>query len=60
MKLTKASDLRSGDIISVDGFWLELVRVAPTSHVPPKVMLLFMSGKALIADRDEEFLREER
>lgn len=59
-KLTPAHKLGRGDRVSVDGFWLELVRVMPTNHEPPKLMLLFLNGKSRVADRNEEFLREAR
>lgn len=59
MKLTAAWKLRRGDRVSVDGYMLEVVQVAPTQHAEPSVMILFLNGKARIARRDEEFLRVE-
>lgn len=59
MKLTPAWKLRRGDRVSVDGFLLEVVRVEPTEHVEPHVMVQFLNGKARVAKKDEEFLRLE-
>lgn len=59
MKLTPARKLRRGDRVSVDGFLLEVVKVSPTEHVEPHVMILFLNGKARVAKQDEEFLRVE-
>lgn len=58
MTLRKASEVRRGDLVSKDGFWLEVVRVAPTDHPKPMLMILFLSGKAWIVDPDEEVLTE--
>ena len=56
MKIRKATELRRGMRISMDGNWLELIRVNPTSHPVPMLQLLFLNGRSVLARPDEEFV----
>lgn len=55
MKLIKARKLRKNQKVSINGHWLEIVRIEETFHPTPKLMLRFLNGKSIIADKDEEF-----
>lgn len=58
MKPTAAHKLKRGDTVSINGFWLEIVRIEETFHTPPKRMLLFLNGKSVLVDKDEELLKD--
>lgn len=56
MKLKRAGDLKRGMRVSIDGYLLEVVRVTSTAHAEPTVMILFLNGRAIVANVDEDFL----
>lgn len=56
MKLTRAGSLRRGHRVSIDGYWLEIVRVSSTAHEEPTVVILFLNGRVMTATVDEDFL----
>jgi hypothetical protein len=55
MTLKAAKDVRRGELVSVDGFWLEVVRVNPTQN-PGLLQILFLNGKSMLMKPDEEVL----
>lgn len=62
--LRKASEVRRGDFISVDGNWLEVIRVNPTGHPedvdairsPKSLQFLFLNGRSMIVGPDEDLM----
>lgn len=56
MSLKRAEDVRRGDRISIDGFWLELIRKNPTGHPEGFLQLLFLNGRSILVRKDEELL----
>lgn len=62
--LKQASEVRRGDFISIDGNWLEVIRVNPTGHPedvesirsPKSLQFLFLNGRSMIVRPDEEFM----
>lgn len=62
--LKKASEVRRGDFISVDGYWLEVISVRPTGSpevledvlTPQSYVLAFINGRHMTVRRDEELM----
>lgn len=54
--LKKASAVRRGDFVSVDGSWLEVVRVNPTAGPEGFLQFLYLNGKSVLYKPEEEVL----
>jgi hypothetical protein len=55
MTLKAAKDVHRGDLVSRDGFWLEVIRVNPTQN-PAFIQILFLNGKSVLMKPDEQVL----
>lgn len=52
-RIKKAQDVRRGDKASVDGNWLEVVRINPVEGL---LQFLYLNGKTVLYRPDEEVL----